>query len=270
MSEEIIREWHFWLASIATGACMAFSYDLLRLFRRLIKHGRIAVDLEDLLYWIVWFCFSFALLYYGNNGVIRFAAVFGAAVGMLMYAATIGRFFIKVSYFVIDKTVGNLLRLFRKLLEPIKRGKRAAIRKIRLTCATIHHNIKIYHLQRQNKEGRKRSMAERKKNTKKTKRKTPEFLRNRNENRLGMLIAVFAILITTSVVGVHSISLKQKEKAYAAREQELLQLIAVEEARAKELEEFATYTKTKKYAEEVAKDKLGLVYENEIIFQEID
>jgi cell division protein DivIC len=30
----------------------------------------------------------------------------------------------------------------------------------------------------------------------------------------------------------------------------------------------ATYTKTKKYAEEVAKDKLGLVYEDEIIFQE--
>lgn len=50
-----------------------------------------------------------------------------------------------------------------------------------------------------------------------------------------MLIAVFAILITTSVVGVHSISLKQKEKAYAAREQELLQLIAVEEARARNL-----------------------------------
>ncbi len=170
MSEEIIREWHFWLASIATGACMAFSYDLLRLFRRLIKHGRIAVDLEDLLYWIVWFCFSFALLYYGNNGVIRFAAVFGAAVGMLMYAATIGRFFIKVSYFVIDKTVGNLLRLFRKLLEPIKRGKRAAIRKIRLTCATIHHNIKIYHFTKAKQRREKKKHGRKKKKHKKHKK----------------------------------------------------------------------------------------------------
>ncbi len=85
-----------------------------------------------------------------------------------------------------------------------------------------------------------------------------------------MMIAFLAISIMTGVVGVNSISLKQKERAYAAREQELLQLISVEEARAKELEEFATYTKTKKYAEEVAKDKLGLVYENEIIFQETD
>lgn len=84
------------------------------------------------------------------------------------------------------------------------------------------------------------------------------------------MVAAIAILIMTGVVGVNSVSLKQKEQRYAAREQELMQLIAAEEARAKELEEFATYTRTKKYAEEVAKDKLGLVYENEIIFQEVD
>ena len=34
--------------------------------------------------------------------------------------------------------------------------------------------------------------------------------------------------------------------------------------------ELETYTKTKKYAEEVAKDKFGLVYDNEIIFKEED
>lgn len=85
-----------------------------------------------------------------------------------------------------------------------------------------------------------------------------------------MTIAVLAIAIMTGVVGINSISLRQKEKAYAAREKELLQLISAEEERARELEEFATYTKTKKYAEEVAKDKLGLVYENEIIFQETE
>ena len=50
----------------------------------------------------------------------------------------------------------------------------------------------------------------------------------------------------------------------------LLEQIAEEEARTEELKEFETYTKTKKYAEEVAKDKLGLVYENQIIFQEND
>lgn len=79
-----------------------------------------------------------------------------------------------------------------------------------------------------------------------------------------------AILIMTGVVGINSVSLKQKEQRYAAREQELLKLIEEENARAEELEAFSTYTKTKKYAEEVAKDKLGLVYANEIIFQETE
>ena len=85
---------------------------------------------------------------------------------------------------------------------------------------------------------------------------------------LGMSMALLTILTLMVVVGVNSISLFQKEAQYAAKEQELLLLIEQEQARTVELEEFATYTKTKKYAEEVAKDKLGLVYENEIIFQE--
>ena len=96
----------------------------------------------------------------------------------------------------------------------------------------------------------------------------PAFRRKRNENRLGMTMAISAILMITVVVGINSLSLKQKQEKYAAREQELLMLIDEEEARTEEIKELETYTKTKKYAEEVAKDKLGLVYENEIIFQE--
>ena len=48
----------------------------------------------------------------------------------------------------------------------------------------------------------------------------------------------------------------------------LLEQIAEEEKRTEEIEEFRKYTKTKKYAEEVAKDKLGLVYDGEILFKE--
>lgn len=47
-------------------------------------------------------------------------------------------------------------------------------------------------------------------------------------------------------------------------------MIELEEARSEELVDLDAYTKTKKYVEEVAKDKLGLVYEDEIIFQEVN
>lgn len=102
------------------------------------------------------------------------------------------------------------------------------------------------------------------------KKKTPKFRQARNENSLGMTVAMIAVVIMAVVVGINSISLKQKEKMYAQREAELIKLIELEDKRSKELEELGVYTKTKKYAEEVAKEKLGLVYENEIIFQEIE
>ena len=37
--------------------------------------------------------------------------------------------------------------------------------------------------------------------------------------------------------------------------------------RNEEIENLETYTKTKKYVEDVAKEKLGLVYEDEILFK---
>ncbi len=82
-----------------------------------------------------------------------------------------------------------------------------------------------------------------------------------------MTVTVLALVIIMAVVGFHSISLRPKEAQYAAREQELLQLMEQEEKRTEELKQFETYTKTKKYAEEVARDKLGFVYDNEIIFK---
>ncbi|MDE6619618.1 MAG: spore cortex biosynthesis protein YabQ [Lachnospiraceae bacterium] len=193
MSGEIVREWNFWLVSIATGACMAFAYDVLRLFRRLVRHGRFAVDLEDILYWTACFGLSFTLLYYGNNGVIRFAAVLGAAVGMAIYVGTVGRFFVKMSFWIIDKTVGSLFRVIgkgirrmRKLLRPVKcfatkssgKVKHQSIRifqRIQLTHTANRHKMKENY-QKDTKDGKEeaadgRKISKRKKKRKKIKKK---------------------------------------------------------------------------------------------------
>ena len=70
------------------------------------------------------------------------------------------------------------------------------------------------------------------------------------------------------VVAVKSVELRQKREVYAAREIALEQQIEAEQARTEEIEEYRKYTQTKAYVEEVAKDKLGLVYQGEIIFKE--
>ena len=147
MSTAIIAEWHFWLVSIAAGASMAFVYDFLRLFRRIVKHNRFCVDAEDLLFWAACFIASFTLLYYENNGVIRFAVVFGAGLGMLAYELSIGRFFVKYSYLLIDKLFTPIIRFIRKILK--KAGIFVQIwltklkNRLKIICKSIKALLKI-------------------------------------------------------------------------------------------------------------------------------
>jgi len=86
----------------------------------------------------------------------------------------------------------------------------------------------------------------------------------------GMFLVTMVVAMMLIVVAIKSIELQQKLEAYQEKEQLLLEQIEAEQERTKEIEEYEKYTQTKKYIEEVAKDKLGLVHEDEIIFKEGD
>ena len=84
---------------------------------------------------------------------------------------------------------------------------------------------------------------------------------------MGMLLVTTVVLMMLIVVTVKSVELRDKRATYAMREEALMQEIAAEEQRTEEIAEYEKYTQTKKYVEEIAKEKLGLVYEGEIIFR---
>lgn len=92
--------------------------------------------------------------------------------------------------------------------------------------------------------------------------------RKRRQNRLAMLLVTTVVLMMMLVVTFKSVELREKRQFYMEREEALLQEIEEEEARSAQIEEYGKYTQTKKYVEEVAKEKLGLVYEGEIIFKD--
>ncbi len=91
--------------------------------------------------------------------------------------------------------------------------------------------------------------------------------RKRRQNRLGMICVSVVVCMLFVVIMISRVELREKQAAYIKREEALQTQIENEEKRVEELAEYEKYTKTAKYVEEVAKEKLGLVYEDEIIFQ---
>ncbi len=91
--------------------------------------------------------------------------------------------------------------------------------------------------------------------------------RRKRQNRLGMFLVMLVVLMLLVVVSINSIGLRKKRESYRERENALQEQIDAEEDRAEQIEEYRKYTQTKKYVEEVAKEKLGLVNEGEIIYK---
>lgn len=96
------------------------------------------------------------------------------------------------------------------------------------------------------------------------KRRQKKYFR-RHKRSMFMISMVIVMLIV--VVSVSGLSLNAKEKEYRAQVAELEAQIDAEKKRSEEIDALEDYVGTDEYIEAVAKEKLGLVYENETLFK---
>lgn len=86
-------------------------------------------------------------------------------------------------------------------------------------------------------------------------------------HKVSVLAISCVIVVLAITLSVASISLNAKNRNYKAQEAELQEQLEAERVRAEEIDELEEYVGTEEYVEDVAKEKLGLVYPNEIIFE---
>lgn len=86
-------------------------------------------------------------------------------------------------------------------------------------------------------------------------------------NRMALIGITTVVLSLAVVVNIGASSLREKDLEYQAREMDLEKTLAKEESREAQLEEYRVYVQTKQYVEKVAKEKLGLVKKDEILFK---
>lgn len=77
-------------------------------------------------------------------------------------------------------------------------------------------------------------------------------------------------VVLCGTVTYKRIILDQQSREYKAKIERLQEEQEVQEERTEELKEFKKYVKTDEYIEEIARDKLGLVHEGEIVFEPED
>ena len=91
--------------------------------------------------------------------------------------------------------------------------------------------------------------------------------RNRRSHKgtvsVSIIVVAFLIIMSTQIY-----KLKEKDEAYAVQYEELKKQYDAESERAEEIEGLAEDMQSQEYIEDVAKSKLGLVFDNEIVFKE--
>lgn len=120
MSQDIVQEIVFFLHSILMGLIITFAYDWILVLRKLFTHGMFLMSVEDFIYWFICGISVFYMLYRENNGVLRWFAVMGAALGMLFYKGIVKNSFVSIMSTCIHKIMWFVLCVIQVVLKPVK------------------------------------------------------------------------------------------------------------------------------------------------------
>ena len=92
--------------------------------------------------------------------------------------------------------------------------------------------------------------------------------KSRKKRNTGFRMIAFVVLLLFGIVTYRRSALEEERKEKETALYDLQVVYAREEERTLELNEEKAYRQTKKYIEELAREKIGLVYPDEIIFEE--
>lgn len=87
----------------------------------------------------------------------------------------------------------------------------------------------------------------------------------KTKKRTGFITIMCLVLLICGTIFYQKENLNKQRLAYQEQDKELQKQIDDETNRTSEIEQKRAYVQTKKYIEEIAREKLGLVYKDEII-----
>lgn len=134
------------IIGIIFGVYLLYSYDYLRIFRRIIKHFDFIVVLEDLFYCLHAGIILFLILQNECEGKLRYYVILMTFLGMLLYYFALGRFAVPAVVWILA-VIGNV----------ITKGKRRLTGQIQKVKITIRKYLCKLHRNPEKENQRERS-----------------------------------------------------------------------------------------------------------------
>lgn len=225
----------FLLLLFSLGIALGLCYDVIRVLRRVFGTRRVITDIVDFLYWMGVTFVLWVVLNVKAGKSLRYYHILAVALGMLLYYVVMSPVVCWILYTPLHYVTKLLGKLYRYMVG-------------RLEC--------VCKIGEQMLENRKESMDMKKQQKRKRRAKT---------NRLPIVcLGLFMIL----ALSVQMVRLYQKNQEYIQKEASLQSQVQELEQEKEELAQYETYINSKEYVVDTAKKKLGLIFDNEIIFRE--
>ena len=90
---------------------------------------------------------------------------------------------------------------------------------------------------------------------------------SRRKSKTGLFLVLVVVLVVSVAASIKAVSLHGKSEELSVTERQMESQIESLKTQATELENREKYMQTKKYIEDEAKNKLGLVYPDEIVIR---
>ena len=113
------QAWLF-LSTVMVGAAIGLLFDIFRIFRKTARHSGLAVQLEDLFFWVAATGLTFYYMLHRNYGEIRPFAMVGIVIGGVLYFATISKWVLIVFVAVVNYIKKVVTVAFRIILMPLR------------------------------------------------------------------------------------------------------------------------------------------------------
>lgn len=132
----------YFLWSLVLGIGFALIYDILRLFRKVIKTNDFVVNLQDIIFIMLSGGGVVCTAYLANNGEIRLYGIISSVLGFALYRRIIGRRLVNVLFSVWKLICKGANLIMRVIMFPFSLAVRVIGKPIIITIGAATKKVK--------------------------------------------------------------------------------------------------------------------------------